>query len=212
VALASVSIIAAQDPPPPPCSQALLAETDATGVPPVVSAGYSPLSLKKKYLYSVNQVLTGPVGLGIAVHAAFDQFRDTPSQWGSNSESFGMRFASHLGYALLKESLAFGVGSVDHEDPRYFRSAHGSGWQRIQYAFGRTFMVRNDSGSMMPAYSRFVADYASPFLVHSWRPGRFPPVDGLRDGTIGIGADAATNIWREFWPDLRQRLPFISRR
>jgi hypothetical protein len=173
---------------------------------------YVPLSPAQKYLYSVNQVFTGPVWIGFAMHAAFDQFRDTPNQWGRNAESFGMRMASHFGTSLLRETMAFGVREADHEDPRYFRAGHGSGWDRTKFALKRTFMVHNDSGGIMPAYSTFVANYATPFLVHQWRPERFTPADGFETGTLNVGIDAATNVWREFWPDVRKKLPsFVSK-
>ena len=48
-------------------------------------SSYTPLTPAQKYLYSVNQVFTGPVWIGFAVHAAIDQFRDMPNQWGSNA-------------------------------------------------------------------------------------------------------------------------------
>jgi hypothetical protein len=173
---------------------------------------YSPLSPTQKYLYSVNQVFTGPVWIGFAVHSAIDQFRDTPNQWGRNADSFGMRMASHFGTSLLRETTAFGVREADHEDPRYFRSGEGSNWSRTKFALKRTFMVHNDRGSIMPAYSSIIADYATPFLVHEWRPERFTPAIGFRNGTISLGIGAATNVWREFWPDVRKKLPgFVSK-
>ena len=77
---------------------------------------------------------------------------------------------------------------MDHEDPRYFVSGSGGPWKRTWYSMVHEFVVHNDNGTMMPAYSRFVADYGMPFIAQQWRPGRFRTTpDGLRAGTCSLG-------------------------
>lgn len=112
LALTAVSSAVAQDP-FTPSSQEFEPETDSIEASSGGDA-YVPLSPTQKYLYSVNQVFTGPVWIGFAMHAGFDQFRNTPNQWGRNAESFGMRIASHFGTSLLSETVAFGVRAADH--------------------------------------------------------------------------------------------------
>jgi hypothetical protein len=96
---------------------------------------------------------------------------------------------------------------VDHEDPRYFVSGQGGPWKRTWYAMVHEFVVHNDNGTMVPAYSRFVADYGMPFIAQQWRPGRFRTVpDGLRAGTCSLGLGVGLNVGREFWPEFRKKL------
>jgi hypothetical protein len=168
---------------------------------------YAPLDLKHKYLYSLDRVV-GPLRLvGFAAHAGLDQVWKQPEQWGSQPESFGMRVASHFGAGLLKETIGFGVRAADGEDPRYFRSGQGGAWKRTGYALGHTFWVHKDDGSMMPAYSMFIADFVTPAVVQQWRPGAFTGLREIRSGTLGMAANSITSVWQEFWPDLRKKLP-----
>jgi hypothetical protein len=133
-----------------------------SATPPV--SAYSPLDLKHKYLYSLNE-MTGPAQwIGFAVHAGLDQAEKAPNAWGNGPDSFGVRMANHFGRSFLRSNIAFGVRAVDGEDPRYFRLGKGSGMTRTKYALTRAFLSRKDDGGWMPAYSRFAADYASPFL------------------------------------------------
>jgi hypothetical protein len=168
---------------------------------------YAPLTLKQKYLYSLDRV-AGPSRLiGFAAHAGLDQLWKKPEQWGSEPESFGYRIASNFGDHLLKETIGFGVRAADGEDPRYFRSGHGGGLKRTAYAIGHTFWVHKDDGSMMPAYSLFVADCVTPALDQLWRPGPFTGLREVRAGTLGMAGNVLMNVWQEFWPDVRQKLP-----
>jgi hypothetical protein len=166
-----------------------------------------PLSISQKYLYSVNKVL-GPGHLfAMSLAAGLDQAFDRPSTWGGGSDAYGVRIASQLGRSLVRESIAFGVRAADHEDPRYFVLGHGGAFKRTRYAVAQTFVVRNDSGGRMPAYSRFVADYGMPFIAEQWRPTRFRTTGReLRAGTTALGFGATCNIIREFWPDVKRKV------
>lgn len=176
------------------------------------SPAISPLDLKQKYLYSLDRVIGPSRLIGFVAHAAFDQIWKKPEQWGSEPESFPVRMASHFGDHLLKETIGFGVRVADGEDPRYFRSGHGSALKRTEYALTRTFWVHRDGGTMMPAYSLLVANYATPAIVHEWRPGPFDGMLEFRAGTIGLGIATVTNVWHEFSPDLRKKLPMRFQR
>lgn len=168
---------------------------------------YSPMTLGEKYLYSLNRVFGAPHLMLLAVKASFDQSEMAPAVWGGGADAFGVRMASQLGRSLVRQNIAFGVRALDHEDPRYFRLANGTGWQRVKHAMARTFVATNDDGKLMPAYSRFIADYSTPFIAQQWRPARLATVGlGLRTGSAGLGFAMGSNVAQEFWPDIRKAL------
>jgi len=151
--------------------------------------------------------MAGPARwIGFAAHAAMDQFRTSPGAWGNGADSFGVRMANSFGLSFLRQNIAFGVRAFDREDPRYFRKETGSARKRTKYAFTRAFMARNDNGEWMPAYSRLVADYATPFLAQTWRPEKFGIGRGFRGGSVAIAAGFGSNVWQEFWPDLKKKV------
>jgi len=177
--------------------------TSAAPVDPLLT--YTPLDLKQKYLFSL-YAMAGPTQwIGFAVHAAMDQAEKTPVAWGSGMDSFGVRMANHFGRSFLRENIAFGVRALDHEDPRYFRMEKGTFWNRTRYALNSTFLARRDDGGWMPAYSRFISDYATPFISSTWDPQKFTVAHGIRGGSLGIGMGFGSNLFSEFGPDLKKR-------
>ncbi len=178
----------------------------ATGDQPI----YTSLNLKQKWLYSMEEIF-GPARLAAyAVHAGIDQMNDTPKQWGTSGDSLAVRLTDTFGDSLLRHNVEFAIRALDHEDPRYFRSGQHGAWNRTKYAVVHTFAVRKDDGSLMPAYSLLLTDYGMPFVVREWRPQRFRTMDGMQAGTLGIGIAMGSNIFSEFWPDLKKKLPKLS--
>lgn len=167
---------------------------------------YSPISLKQKYEYSLEQMFSGPRLLAIIARTALDQVEVTPHAWGSNAPALGVRVASQFGRSFVRATLSSGMRGLDHEDPRYFYSHKKKPWDRTKYALIHTFEVRNDNGSMMPAYSRFLGDFGMPFLAQTWKPGGLNVPDALRSGSLSIGMGMGMNVVVEFWPDVRHAL------
>ncbi len=187
------------------CSETDPADAVVTGSAPVPALAYTPLDLKHKYLYSFNE-MSGPTQwVGFVIHAGMDQAQKTPSAWGYGADSFGVRLASHFGRSFMRENIAFGVRALDGEDPRYFRSGEGGNLHRAKYAFKSAFLARRDDRKSMPAYSRFIADLATPMIAQTWRPEKFSVARGFRAGGVGIGMGFGANLWEEFGPDLKKR-------
>jgi len=175
----------------------LAAPNDPTVVP------YKPITLRQKYQYSIEQMFSGPRLIAILAHAGFDQAEDNPHAWGSNAPAFGIRTASLFGRSFLRATAGSGIRALDHEDPRYFYSHKADNWARTKYALVHTFEVRNDNGSMMPAYSRFIGNFGMPFLAQTWHPGGINPPVALRSGAVGLAVGMGMSVAQEFWPDVK---------
>jgi hypothetical protein len=167
---------------------------------------YTPITLKQKYEYSLEQMFSGPRLLAILAHVGYDQAEVSPHAWGSNAPAFGIRAASLFGRGFLRATIASGIRGVDHEDPRYFYSHKKDNLSRVKYAIVHTFEVYNDNGTMMPAYSRLITNFGMPFLAQTWHPGGVNAPDALRSGGIGIGIGMGMSIAQEFWPDVKHAL------
>lgn len=166
-----------------------------------VIPSYSPLDLEQKYMYSLDRIAGASAAVGFAARAAIDQVWNKPASWGDGSESYTIAAATHFGDRFLHENIAFGVRALAHEDPRYFGSGRGSVWQRTRFAVAHTFAVRNDNGSLMPAYSLFVSCYVTPAIAREWHPGPY---------TLGREApDLARHLPRRIreWGPIESRLP-----
>ena len=205
----STSVLLAQESQGPSPDQHVAAPSGSTPLTSdqIFSKVRIPLTLGQKYLYTFDRVL-GPGALfADGFHGLIDYGLNKPHQWGREGESIGLRAASTFGRSFLRENIAFGVRALDHEDPRYFRSGHGNLFSRTRYAAIHTFLVRNDNGSTMPAYSLFVAGSTMPFIAQSWRPEQFSLARGFGGGGTILGLAVVANVWNEFWPDIRATLP-----
>ena len=142
----------------------------------------------------------------IGISAAVDHSGNNPSKWGQGAEGFADRLGSRFGIVAVRENAAFTIRAFDHEDPRYFRVGSGGLVKRTGYALGQTFVARNSRGGNMPAYSVVASGLATPFIAEAWRPERVNAGRELRAGAMGIGAKAISNVFQEFWPDVRHKL------
>jgi hypothetical protein len=168
---------------------------------------FEPLDVNGKLDYHVKQSV-GPLAiLGDAAYAGILQEADTPTEWGQGGSGYGKRFASTAACSGIHSTLAFGLGSALHEDPRYFRSAAGGFWHRAGHAFRGTILTRTDHGTETISMWRFGSAYGAAYLSNQWYPGRLNTVAlGFAEGSLQLGFDLASNLASEFAPDLKRML------
>jgi hypothetical protein len=173
----------------------------------VQTLSYTPLTLKQKYTYSLKLIFSGPRVISLLTRAGFDSTGKSSDGWGTGADAYGIRLASRFGRSLLRQNIAFGIRALDHEDPRYFPSQSHNAWKRTKDAMAQTFVCHNDNGNLMPAYSRFIADFGMPFVAQQWRPESTRTVaEGFRSGGISLGMGVGINVATEFWPDFKKEL------
>jgi hypothetical protein len=68
-----------------------------------------------------------------------------------------------------------------------------------------TLVSRTDGGGTAPSIWRFTGYYGAQFISNTWRPERQRKTsDTLMRGTFSIGYAMATNVVKEFWPDIKR--------
>jgi hypothetical protein len=147
------------------------------------------------------------IGAGVLFSAGLGTLFDVPKAYGTHWEGFGERYGVRLSTLAVSNTLEAGLGSIWGEDPRYTRDAGAPFKNRIGHAIKMTFMAQNRDGSLMPAYARFIAIPGSNFLSNSWRAESDATSShaAIRTGLRLLGR-LGTNTFREFWPDVRQKL------
>jgi len=164
-----------------------------------------PLSVSSKLGFHVQNAY-GPLQLvATGAYAGILQDIDAPREWGQGAGAYGKRFLSTLGGSGIHGALAFGLDSVLHEDPRYFRSANRGFWRRSAHAVRGTMMTRTDSGGETISAWRLGSDYGAAFLSNQWYPRRLNTARlGMIQGSLSLGFDTVTNLGAEFWPDIKK--------
>ncbi len=96
---------------------------DRNGVmqlPNTVSA--PPFTVGDKFAYRVVQTFGLRGLLGAFVSASIGQGAGSPYEWGGGVEGYAKRYVSGFGGNVSRQTMAFAIESVMHEDPRYFPS------------------------------------------------------------------------------------------
>jgi hypothetical protein len=176
-------------------------------VSPFEREPYVPLGLKKKaYLFGYRAI--EPTGFGKSLFTAgIAQLRDSPEEWGQGMAGFGRRYGHRLANRAVETGIGFGVAALLREDGRYFRLSEGGVGQRIKHSLRHTMLTRTDNGGRTIAVWRLVGNYGAQFVSNTWRPASENSTgDALVRGTISIGYDAASNVFKEFWPDIKRKV------
>ncbi|HEY1755394.1 MAG TPA: hypothetical protein VGG72_08350 [Bryobacteraceae bacterium] len=166
----------------------------------------APFTVADKFDYRIVQSF-GLRGFGGAIFgAAIGQERDVPHEWGQGWGAYATRYAAAFGTNVTRQSMAFGLETLLHEDPRYFPSEEKGFKARMKNVLLQTVVTRTDSGKETFAWARMGSAFAAGEFVNLWQPpSTSTPGGGLTRGCIILGGDLAYNFFQEFVPFVRPR-------
>jgi hypothetical protein len=93
-----------------------------------------------------------------------------------------------------------------HQDPRYFRRGTGSGLSRLGYAMGQIFWTHKDSGGTQFNYSEVLGNSTAVAISNAYYPDNRTASDAVSKLGIQLSVDMASNVLKEFWPDVERKL------
>jgi hypothetical protein len=165
------------------------------------------LSASDKAVIRLKRIVD-PLSLVYSVAGAgIGQWRDEPAAWQQGAGGVGRRFAASAGWKATQNSLAIGFDTAFRLDPRFHPSRETGFWPRLRGALSQTLVAYTDSGGRTFNYSEVGSSYGASFLANSWFPAHYNGTgDALQRGTIGLGLNTASNVVKEFWPDIRRRV------
>ena len=135
------------------------------------------------------------------------QADNAPTEWGQGGGAYGKRLASTLAWSGIHSTLAFGLDSTLHQDPRYFRSRDTGFWRRSAHALRGTILTRTDTGGETVSTWRIGSAYGSAFFRTSGIRTALNTVRlGLIQGSVTLGFDLLGNLASEFWPDIKRKV------
>lgn len=144
--------------------------------------------------------VVGPYALARQVAGAgIATWRNSPEEWGGQWEGFGKRVASNFGKNLIKQTTIYGLDEALKLDSHYYRSEKKDVGSKIKNALLSPVTARNSRGKRVIGVPRLVGTYSSSIIAaETWFPDRFDYKDGLRNGSISLGMNAAFNLFKEF--------------
>jgi hypothetical protein len=167
----------------------------------------TPLSPSEKTAERVKRVVNPVTMLYSLAGAGIGQWRDEPPEWGQGAGGVGRRFAASQGWKVTQNSIALGIDTAFRLDPRFHPSRESRIWPRLRGAMLQTLVAYTDSGGRVFNYSEVGSSYGASFVANAWFPAHSNTAgDALQRGTIGLGLNTASNVMKEFWPDLRRKV------
>ncbi len=167
---------------------------------------YKPLTAREKFnIASQDAFDRGTVILALAF-AGESQLSNSNRSFGQGAAGYGQYFGTAYGDLVIGDYMTEAIfPALLHQDPRYFRRGYGSGASRLGYAVEQIFWTHNDSGKTGFNYSEIGGNAVAVAISQAYYVDERDAGDaGVKLGSQ-IGVDAASNVLKEFWPDILRK-------
>ena len=164
---------------------------------------YKPLTAGEKFKLATTDAFDRGTFLLAAAFAGEGQLTDANPSFGQGAKGYAHYFVTSYADWSIGDYMTEAVFPVAlHQDPRYFRKGTGSAWSRLGYAAGQIFWTHTDSGGHMFNFSEIGGNAAAVAISQAYYPeGRTPGSAGGKLA-VQVGVDMASNIMKEFYPDV----------
>jgi hypothetical protein len=172
------------------------------------SANVQKLTPRGKFSIAWHDTTDQAIFLQSAFLAGIGQATNGNPSFGQGTEGYAKRFGAAYCDFAVQNMMTEGVfPTLLHQDPRYFRRRNGTGRSRLGYAISRLFITKTDSGKHQFNYSEVVGGATSLAISNVYHPDGRNVGDNMSRYGVQLGFDAASNVLKEFWPDLKRKLP-----
>lgn len=174
---------------------------------------YVPLSKTEKFKVASEDAFDRGTIVLSAMFGAESQLTNGNKAFGQGAAGFGQYFGAAYGDFVIGDFMTEGIfPSLLHQDPRYFRKGTGGGWSRLRYAAGQIFWTHTDSGGTQFNYSEVVGNSVAVAISNAYYVDNRTAADGVSKLGMQLGVDMASNVLKEFWPDLERKLKHRTHR
>ena len=171
------------------------------------SAALTKLTPKGKLAIAWGDATDRAIFFQTAVLAGIGQATNSNPSFGQGMEGYAKRFGTTYGDFAIENMMTEGIfPTLLHQDPRYFRRNGGTRRARLGYAVSRLFITRTDSGRNQFNYSEIGGAATQLAISNAYYPDGRTVGNNIGKYTEQLGFDAASNVLKEFWPDLKRKL------
>jgi hypothetical protein len=172
-----------------------------------VPARYEPLTARAKFRIAANDAFDrGTISLA-GIFAAQGQLAHSNESFGQGAGAYahylGTSYADFMTGNLLTEGV---FPALLHQDPRYFRKGSGAGRSRFGHAAKQIFWTEHDSGKGEFNYSEIGGNSAAVAISMAYYPDSRRASNATSMLGLQVGLDMASNVLKEFWPDIEKKL------
>lgn len=168
---------------------------------------YEPLTIRQKLTIAAKDTFDWPLYILGGAYAVLYQAENQNPSFGQGLKGFAHRYVTSYADQAMGNMLAEGVmPSLLHEDPRYFRMSRGPVHSRLFYSMTRIFVTKTDTGGTRFNFSELLGNSIAVGVSNSYYPDTRTVSDNVQKLSMQLGTDMASNLLKEFWPDIKRRL------
>jgi hypothetical protein len=166
-----------------------------------------PLSSGQKFKIAAENTFDPFVYPFVGLQAAIGQAENSPKSlgqgWGPYAQRYGIAFGDNAIGNFMTGAI---FPSLLHQDPRYYQLGKGGFTHRALYAVSRMLITRGDDGSKEFNYSEVFGNASNAAISNLYHVQSDRTVSRtLTTWVVQIGWDAASDVTKEFWPDIHRK-------
>jgi hypothetical protein len=166
-----------------------------------------------KLVFSFTEVARPITLLPALYSASYEQLFNTDPKYGKDAGAFGEKFGAAMLRSASVRVFSDGIfAGAFHQDPRYYRIAHGNLVRRGLLSARQAVIRRGDDGADQINYSGIAGRAVAAALVTTYYP---EPSVTARVVTLtfltSIATDAGGNLVLEFLPNFIHRVPIMEK-
>jgi hypothetical protein len=170
------------------------------------SAAGKPVTPREKFgIAAQDSFDRGTIALA-AAFAGESQLSNDNRSFGQGVEGYSKYFGAAYADFVIGNYMTEGIfPTLLHQDPRYFRRGTGSVWSRLGYSIGQIFWTHRDSGGTEFNYSEVFGNSTAVAISNIYYKDNRTAHDAVTQLGVQLGVDTATNVLKEFWPDVNRK-------
>lgn len=167
-----------------------------------------PQSVKEKFVTASQDSFDYSAFILPAVLAGYSQLNSSTPEFGTGPVAYGRYYwHSLVDQTIENYSVEFIVPVIAREDTRYYTLGHGGFWKRTGYSLSRAVITRSDSGKSTFNAGEVIGAGMAAGISNLY----YPSPERTFGNTAGkwgqnVGIDAATFMFKEFWPDINRKM------
>ncbi len=167
---------------------------------------FRPITAGEKFKVASEDAFDRGTFVLAALFAGEAQLTNDNKSFGQGAAGYGQYLGAAYADLAIGDYMTEAVfPALLHQDPRYFRKGDGSKWSRLRYAAGQIFLTHTDSARTQFNYSEIVGNSVAVAISNAYYRDNRTAGDAASKLGMQLGVDMASNILKEFWPDLQRR-------
>jgi hypothetical protein len=166
-----------------------------------------PLTPKEKFKIATQDSFDRGTIAMAAAFAGKAQLTDANPSFGQGVQGYARYLGTAYADFVIGDYMTEAIyPTILHQDPRYFRRGAGSGLSRLGYAMSQIFWTHTDSRGTQFNFSEIAGNSTAVAISTAYYPENRNATDAVSKLGVQLGIDMASNVLKEFWPDIRRKL------